>query len=151
MFNSKVLVYQRLVGMLMGWCQAADVSNPTRPIRTARAWNCQVYEDGDGRWLEMAGCWFIGSCCITFRLEDSEDSEDLDDLWWLLMTYDDLWLGTWNGNGIPQKDVAYLRLVSWYSLITRHVRSSMQRETRWQHGENFWEWDGWVGSLWSLK
>lgn len=25
--------------------QAADVSNPTRPIRTARAWNSYVYED----------------------------------------------------------------------------------------------------------
>lgn len=31
-----------LIQMLL---KAADVSNPTRPIRTARAWNCQVYEE----------------------------------------------------------------------------------------------------------
>lgn len=120
------------------WCQQPHQTYP----------NCSGVELPSlrGRRWKVAGdgCWFIGSCCITFHLEDSEDSEDLDDLWWLLMTYDDLWLGTWNGNGIPQKDVACLRPVSWYSLITRHVRSSMQRETRWQHGENGWEWDGWI-------
>eukprot|EP00438_Fugacium_kawagutii_P002682 Skav218891 [mRNA] locus=scaffold328:133567:138493:+ [translate_table: standard] len=31
-----------LLQMLM---KASDVSNPTRPMRTARAWNCQVYQE----------------------------------------------------------------------------------------------------------
>ena len=89
MFNSKVWVYQRLIGMLMGWCQAADVSNPTRPIRTARAWNCQVYEDGDGRWLEMAaGSLDHVASPSTWKIRK------IQKIW---MTYDDLWwLMTWN-------------------------------------------------------
>ena len=77
----------------VGQFQAADVSNPTRPIRTARAWNCQVYEDGDGG-LEVAGLleqrcwkspWIFGRCGFFWKLWRTYDG-----LWWLMMTYDDL-------------------------------------------------------------